>query len=455
MSFTLHRPAGRFWLLALTLGLAVPAGAASLDASKAELDNIRQNIEQTQRQLERTDARRGSAREELEQAEKALADTHRRLDTLEQARSQTSEALRTLDQRQKTLTDQRDAQQQALAEQVRALYKLGEQPRLKLLLDNQDPGEIDRFQHYLNRLNEARAEQLARLASLNEELENNRAQTLEQQQTLNQLQDELKSRQQTLAEQRQEREKALAGLEARYQSGRSDLEGLQADRAEAETMVSRLEQELARAREQRQAREKAERERRAREQARQAQAQGERSQQSPPPQTPSQEDGLTSDEMNATADNARSVPTRRADPAAERAESHASVTHQADRRAGSSKWPVNGSVIASYGSGDGLNKNGVLIAAPAGTPIYAASGGQVVFADWMRGFGYLVIIDHGGILSLYAHQQRLAVASGDRVERGATLGYVGDTGGLSRPALYFEVRRGGKAINPQSWLASR
>ncbi|REC93745.1 murein hydrolase activator EnvC family protein [Kushneria indalinina] len=442
MPFPRHRPAGRFWLLALTLGLAVPAGAASLDTSKAELDSIRQNIQQTQRQLEKTDAQRGSAREELEQAEKALAETHRRLQTLGQARNETTEALEALDQRQQDLTLKRDAQQKALAEQVRALYKLGEQPRLKLLLDHQDPSEIDRFQHYLNRLNEARAEQLARLESLNEQLQDNRAQTLEQQQTLAQLQSELESRQQTLNEQRKERETALARLEARYQSGQSNLEGLQSDRAEAEKMVSRLEQQLARAREQRQARE-----RRAREAEQQAQSRQD---------TSSQDDGLSSDEMSARPDNARSVPTRSADPAPERqTEARASVTHTADSSAGSSRWPVNGSVISSYGSGDGLNKNGVLISAAAGTPIHAASGGQVVFADWMRGFGYLVIIDHGGILSLYAHQQRLAVAAGDRVERGATLGYVGDTGGLSRPALYFEVRRGGKTINPQSWLASR
>ncbi|WP_456268920.1 peptidoglycan DD-metalloendopeptidase family protein [Kushneria sp. AK178] len=447
MPFTRYRPAGRFWLLALTLGLAVPAGAASLDASKAELDHIRQDIEQTQRQLEKTDARRGSAREALEQAEKALAETHRRLETLEQARQESAEALDTLDQRQQELTIKRNAQQQALAEQVRALYKLGEQPRLKLLLDNQDPGEIDRFQHYLNRLNEARAEQLARLASLNEALQDNRTRTLEQQQTLDRLQAELKSRQQTLAEQRRERETALATLEKRYQSGRSDLEGLQSDRAEAEKMVSRLEQELARARQQRRAREKAERERRAREAEQQKQ-----SRQS----TASEDDGLTSDEMNASSSNARSVPTRSADPAPDRrATARQGVTHEADSGAGDSRWPVNGSMISSYGSGDGLNKNGVLIGAPAGTAIHAASAGQIVFADWMRGFGYLVIIDHGGILSLYAHQQRLAVAAGDRVERGATLGYVGDTGGLSRPALYFEVRRGGKTINPQSWLASR
>ncbi len=449
MSFTLHRPAGRFWLLALTLGLAAPSGAASLDASKNELDNIRQSIQQVQRQLEKTSAQRGSAQEELEQAEKALADTHRRLATLGQARNETTDALDALDERQQTLTVQRDAQQKALAEQIRALYKLGEQPRLKLLLDNQDPSELGRFQHYLNRLNEARAEQLARLESLNDQLQDNRAQTLEQQQTLDQLQQELKTRQQTLDEQRRERETALARLEARYQSGQSNLQGLESDRADAEKMVSRIERELARAREQRKAREQAERERQTREAQRQAQA---RQNQNAAPQ----DEGLSSDEMSARPNNAQSVPTRRTDPAPERrAEARRTITHQSDSGARSSRWPVNGSMISDYGSGDGLNKNGVLIGAPAGTPIYAASKGQVVFADWMRGFGYLVIIDHGGILSLYAHQQRLAVGAGDRVERGATLGYVGDTGGLSRPALYFEVRRGGKTINPKSWLASR
>ena len=116
-------------------------------------------------------------------------------------------------------------------------------------------------------------------------------------------------------------------------------------------------------------------------------------------------------------------------------------------------WPVQGSMLSSYGSGDGVNRNGILIGAPAGTAIQAVHAGRVVFANWMRGFGNLLILDHGdGILTLYAHLQQIDVDPGQQVSNGQTVGAVGNTGGQSRPALYFEVRQNGNPINPGNWI---
>ncbi|WP_416138675.1 murein hydrolase activator EnvC family protein [Halomonas sp. HK25] len=119
-------------------------------------------------------------------------------------------------------------------------------------------------------------------------------------------------------------------------------------------------------------------------------------------------------------------------------------------------WPVQGSVASRFRAGDGVHRNGILIQATEGTPIRAVHAGRVVFADWMRGFGNLLIVDHGDqVMTLYAHLQHFGVQVGQAVSRDDVLGAVGTSGGHHRPALYFEVRRGGDPIDPQSWIASR
>lgn len=119
-------------------------------------------------------------------------------------------------------------------------------------------------------------------------------------------------------------------------------------------------------------------------------------------------------------------------------------------------WPVAGEVIASFGEGEGVNGNGLVIAAEEGAAVRAIHAGRVVFANWMRGFGNLLIIDHGDdVMTLYAHVQQFGVEVGERVARGDVIAAVGMTGGRSRPALYFEVRRGGEPIDPREWIAER
>ncbi|MGM0637468.1 MAG: murein hydrolase activator EnvC family protein [Pseudomonadota bacterium] len=119
-------------------------------------------------------------------------------------------------------------------------------------------------------------------------------------------------------------------------------------------------------------------------------------------------------------------------------------------------WPVQGSVASRFRASGGVHRNGILIQAAEGTPVQVVHAGRVVFADWMRGFGNLLIVDHGDqVMTLHAHLQHFGVQVGQAVSRGDVLGAVGNSGGHHRPALYFEVRRGGDPIDPQSWIASR
>ena len=127
-------------------------------------------------------------------------------------------------------------------------------------------------------------------------------------------------------------------------------------------------------------------------------------------------------------------------------------------RKGKLKWPLKGRVAHSYGSprSGELRWEGWLISAKAGAAVNAVHNGRVVFSNYLRGFGLLIILDHGdGYMTLYAHNQELLKDTGDWVQSSETLARAGDTGGLSKPALYFEIRKQGKPADPKSWLGKR
>lgn len=121
-------------------------------------------------------------------------------------------------------------------------------------------------------------------------------------------------------------------------------------------------------------------------------------------------------------------------------------------------WPTQGRIAARFGTprlSSALKWRGVLIDAPPGQPVRAVSYGRVVFADWLRGFGLLMIIDHGdGYMSLYGHNQTLDKRAGDWVEPGEVIATVGDSGGEKHAGLYFEIRHNGHPVDPAAWCRS-
>lgn len=121
-------------------------------------------------------------------------------------------------------------------------------------------------------------------------------------------------------------------------------------------------------------------------------------------------------------------------------------------------WPVQGKVLSGYGDryADGkLRRNGLLIRTEEEAPVRAIHYGRVVFANWLRGFGLITIIDHGdGYMTLYGHSSSLFTSPGDWVAAGEPIALAGRTGGTDSPALYFEVRHNGKPDNPGRWLAN-
>lgn len=117
-------------------------------------------------------------------------------------------------------------------------------------------------------------------------------------------------------------------------------------------------------------------------------------------------------------------------------------------------WPVRGRIVESFGSTrlGSLRWQGVVIGAKEGLPVRAVSHGRVAYADWLRGYGYLLILDHGdGFMSLYGHNQTLHKEVGDWVSAGETIASIGSSGGNERSGVYFEIRRNGKPQDPARW----
>lgn len=121
-------------------------------------------------------------------------------------------------------------------------------------------------------------------------------------------------------------------------------------------------------------------------------------------------------------------------------------------------WPSHGKLAVRYGSarGDsGKRWSGVIIGTRRGDEVAAIAGGRIAFSDWLRGYGLLVIIDHGdGYMSLYGHNESVYKDTGEWVESGEIIASVGDSGGQNRTGLYFEIRHDGKPVNPGKWCAN-
>lgn len=117
-------------------------------------------------------------------------------------------------------------------------------------------------------------------------------------------------------------------------------------------------------------------------------------------------------------------------------------------------WPVRGRLVSGFGAKSGEHvSSGVVIAAADGTEVHAVSHGRVVFADWMRGFGLLLIVDHGdGYLSLYGYNETLLKDVGDWVNANEAVATSGSTGGQKAPGVYFELRAQGKPVDPRGWF---
>ncbi|MCU1159120.1 peptidoglycan DD-metalloendopeptidase family protein [Stenotrophomonas maltophilia] len=407
--------------LALALALPVPSGAQTTRETERKLQKLRTELKGVAQERRQIEGQRGQASQQLREADEKVARTGRALAQTEAALREQGRAFAEAEQRRSTLQGNLAQQHRELAGLLRAAYQLGNHAPLKLLLSQDTVADANRALAYHRYLQRERAQRITTLTADLKELEALQAQIAERKQKLQGTQQDQKQQAAALEADRRDRAKTVASLEERFKDQREKEQALGQDAKALETLLANLRAAAARAEaERRAAARRAAAEKAAAERAaRQAAAQGR-----PPPPT--------------------KVP-----PA---------VASAPAPKVGGLGWPLSGNLLARYGGKlpDGRTSSGVLIGAPAGSTVTAVADGTVVFSDWMTGYGMILIVDHGnGYMSLYAHNDTLLKDAGARVSRGDAVAKVGNSGGQGVTALYFELRRGGQPVNPDSWLQRR
>nr|WP_314876749.1 murein hydrolase activator EnvC [uncultured Pseudomonas sp.] len=424
-------------LLALSCLLS-PAFADERAQTQQQLDATRQDIAELKKMLGKLQEEKSGVQKDLKSTETDIGNLEKQVEALQQELKKTEGELERLDTEKKKLQSARTEQQGLIASQARSAYQNnGREEYLKLLLNQQNPEKFARTLTYYDYLSKARMEQLRvfnetlrQLANVEKDIASQQAQLLAQSGNLD-------SRRQELEAERDKRKEVLAKLNSDMKQRDQKLQAREQDQAELGKVLKTIEETLARqAREAEEARQKALIAQREAEQRRQQEALAARQTPAEAPAEPPKK-ALTTLGPMVSGDGA-----------------NYGGAFSAAR--GKLPWPVNGRLLARFGDargGDARAKwDGVMISASSGTQVRAVHGGRVVFADWLRGAGLLVILDHGnGYLSLYGHNQRLLKSAGDVVKAGEAISTVGDSGGQESAGLYFAIRQQGRPSDPAQW----
>ncbi|AIZ35172.1 murein hydrolase activator EnvC [Pseudomonas sp. K1(2024)] len=423
--------------LALSCLLA-PAIADERAQTQQQLDATRQDIAELKKTLGKLQEEKAGVQKDLKSTETDIGNLEKQVEALQQALKKTEGELERLDHEKKKLQSARTEQQRLIAIQARSAYQSGREEYLKLLLNQQNPEKFARTLTYYDYLSKARLEQLRTFNETLRQLANVELEISGQQEQLLAQRADLDTRRQSLEAERSKRQQVLAKLNSDMKARDQKLQAREQDQADLAKVLKTIEETLARqAREAEEARQKALLARQEEEKRRREQALADARREAP-------------EAPEAPPKKARTVlgPLVSSDGA------NYGGAFSAAR--GKLPWPVNGRLLARFGDtrgGDARAKwDGVMIAASAGTQVHAVHGGRVVFADWLRGAGLLVILDHGnGYLSLYGHNQSLLKSAGDIVKAGEAISTVGDSGGQDSAGLYFAIRQQGRPTDPAQW----
>ncbi|WP_323936569.1 murein hydrolase activator EnvC [Aeromonas veronii] len=424
----------------LSFGASKPALAAN-----QQLGTMQSQIKEQQKTIKLSKQELAKLNTQLKADEQAISAAAAKLNQTRQQLKQNQQKLATLQKDKLALEVQAKHQKQLLAKQAESAFQAGNHDYLKLLLNQQDPAKLSRSLDYYDYLNKARIEAIDALRATRDKLAKNQQATKETETRLQTLLAEQQEHHQTLLASQQSRAKVRNQLQQSVQDDEQKLTKL----VKAEKALKARLEELRRKREEQERRERAERERLAKLKAEQERQRKLAEQRRAEQQRLAAQQNKTVKPAEPAEEVASSKP--------ERGSGISSAGHYSGLKTnGSLRWPVQGPILISYGSPRTaqLKWKGTLIGASEGTQVKAVAPGQVVYADWLDGFGMLLVIDHGkGYMSLYGHNQSLLRQVGQNVEQGEPVALVGDSGGQDRPGLYFEIRYQGEAINPTKWLA--
>jgi len=405
--------------LSVLLLLACPlaAGANQAASKQSELDALKKRLQALEQDFRNKQATRKEAVDELRESERAISAAVRQLRQLESEQQRSQGELLSLKQQSDAVAARIRDQQAHLAEALKGVYLRGQGDALKLFLNGGDPNQTARDMRYLAHLSRAQHQLIDALRADLARLDALQRQVAQQSDALRQLQAAREAEQKKLQAERQSREQVLQKLSAEIRQQQRQIATLKRDEQNLTLLVERLNrvmaQQAARAR--------------AAQQAKQAKQ---------------KEAGAARPRAPVAVNTETPVPFRSDQPFS--------------RLKGSLRLPVAGELVNRFGApreNGGVSWRGLFIRAAQGAPVKAIAAGQVVFAEWLRGFGNLIIVDHGeSYMSLYSNNESLYKQVGDRVQPGDTLAAVGNSGGQPDTGLYFEMRHQSRPINPLEWV---
>jgi murein hydrolase activator len=380
----------RVFFLALALFGADPARSADT----RELDALRGRIEELKQTLTGAEENRSEASDGLRASEHGVSEANRTLRNISAQQRAAQADLVRIGEQSRSLEAGITAQQRQLGQLLAMRYVSGQQDYLRLLLAGRDPNQTARDVHYYSYISRAQADFIRtlrkNLAGLAELAREGRSKSAE----LAELEARQRETRKELLAQQAERRKVLAQLSTQIRLQRREIKSLQRD----EARLTRLVEELAKV------------------------------------ITP-----------RGTGRRNEKLPETGRDAAA-----FASLK-------GKLRLPTRGELINQFGtprSDSGVSWKGLFIRSTSDQEVRAVATGRVVFAEWMRGFGNLMIIDHGqSYLTIYGNNEALLKQVGDAVTTGDAVATVGNSGGNADSGLYFEIRHQGKAFDPMRWVS--
>lgn len=409
----LARPISRLAIAFLAFILAVPtvlhaaaANSRSRPPDPVDLRELRTRIERLKNDVANAEDSRAEARDGLRESERAISEANRQLRALGEERRSTRGELTRLGNEAQRMEKELAGRQEAIGRLLSARYLGGEVDYLKLVLSGVDPNQTAREIHYYGYISRAHAALIHALRSSLDKLKELQGESRVQAAELVEIEAEQKKERSQLAREQAARRNILDRVSARIREQRREIKSLERD----ETRLSRLIEELGKV--------IADEARKARTSPRKAGPRNE--------SVPSESDGLTG--------------------------GFAALK-------GRLRLPVRGELASRFGSSradGGPSWKGLFIRAPAGQEVRAVAPGRVVFAEWMRGFGNLLILDHGeGYLTVYGNNEAVLKQVGDVVRAGDAVATTGASGGSAESGLYFETRHEGRPFDPLKWVTLR
>ncbi len=393
--------------------LWMPASVA-IDGHQAQLRSIQQEIANKEKRVQLQKQQRSNLMAQLQNQEKTIAEAASQLRKMQKMLKQLSAGITTLTDAISKLEQQQKQQKALLAAQLDAAFRQGQHNVLQMLLSTEASQRGERILAYFSYLNEARQQTMIHLQQTRGQLSAQQVilrQKQGQQETLFTRQ---RAEQQKLKEVQGARKVTLTKLNASLKKDQQQLAEMRENENQLRKQITLAEQK---------ARALSQRETQQADKVRQRQEQAKRK-------------GTTY------------VPTQSERELMAR-------TGGLGRPARQAIWPVRGRIEHQFGEpiqGE-LRWKGLVIGAPQGSEVKAIADGHVLMADWLQGYGLVIVIAHGkGDMSIYGYNQSALVSSGAKVKAGQVIALVGSSGGRGSSSLYFEIRRQGQAVNPLPWL---